>query len=141
MEKEGADPNEKHDGSSGTPIQVAADSSDSIEMLRLLLESGADPNAEDATRMSAFHEWLSNDSSLETVKLMIKHGADPIKADKVSKWTALHYFACQGTDVTVLDLLLDYTTQGEKADIKRSMMKTLRHCTFFSGGARPPNPS
>jgi ankyrin repeat protein len=67
--------------------------------------------------MPAFHSWLLNDFSLETVKLMLDHGADPTFASQHGQWTAIHHCAWDGKDERVLDLLLDHTVDGAKADI------------------------
>ncbi|KAK3322920.1 hypothetical protein B0H66DRAFT_515641 [Apodospora peruviana] len=77
-----------------------------LSMLRLLLENGADINAETATAPPAFHMWLSGDASAEAVDLLIKNGADPALKAQASGWMALHHFAQKGTDVKALEALM-----------------------------------
>jgi ankyrin repeat protein len=86
-------------------------------MLKLLLNNGADPNAEPGGTLPAFHYWLLNentDSYLETVKIMLEHGANPTVSDQWNSWTALHYFAWHGTDVDVFEMLMDHSVDGTK---------------------------
>lgn len=75
-------------------------------MLRLLLEAGADINAESDTAPPAFHMWLSGDSSAESIDLMLQHRADVTMKSRASAWTALHHFADQGTEVEALEALV-----------------------------------
>ena len=104
----GHDPNEL----SGpyNALQAGALKDPRADLLRLLLERGGDINAMSETEPPAFHSWLLQDSGIDTVKLMLKYGADPLIHDKLGGWTALHYFAWQGTDPNVLSLLLNHST-------------------------------
>lgn len=48
-----------------------------IECVRVLLESGADPNlGRDESLETPLHHALANDASLELIQLLIDHGAD-----------------------------------------------------------------
>jgi ankyrin repeat protein len=116
--KNGADPNELSDGPSRmNSVRAAAIDASSRPMLKLLLENGADPNMGEVDTLPAFHAWILSDSSLESVQLMLEHGADPTMCDEMNRWTALHHFAWQGTDVKALDLLLEHSVNGVKPDI------------------------
>ncbi|MCH9644307.1 MAG: ankyrin repeat domain-containing protein [Gammaproteobacteria bacterium] len=48
---------------------------DSIEKAKILLEAGADPNQQDATRRTALH-WAIGNDNFELCKLLLKHKAD-----------------------------------------------------------------
>lgn len=64
----------------GVPIAVAA--AEKPEMLKLLLESGADPNEPDqSSRETALYHALRKES-LDSVRLLLKFGANPNAADR-----------------------------------------------------------
>ncbi|KAK0658698.1 putative ankyrin [Cercophora samala] len=102
----GADVNEVSNGFN--PAQVAASAGDSLQMMRLLLEKGADPNARSKWGWNTFHYWMSNNQELEGVQLLLQHGADPRIKNEPRGWNALHLFSRQGTDPAVLDTLLEH---------------------------------
>ncbi|KAK4173988.1 ankyrin repeat-containing domain protein [Triangularia setosa] len=102
----GTDVNEVSNGF--TPIQVAASAGNRLEMMRLLLENGADANAKSKWGFNALHYWIRKNQQLEGVRLLLEHGADPrIKNDPYG-WTPLHLFAREGTDLAVLEILLEH---------------------------------
>ncbi|KAH7082503.1 hypothetical protein FB567DRAFT_107375 [Paraphoma chrysanthemicola] len=115
--RNGAEINEAPNGVPETPLQVAADRSNSLEMLQLLLENGADPNMAREQSIPAFQKWLMKRSDLGVVQLMLKHGANPTATNRVNSWTALHCFAWQGEDVAALDLLLNHAVDNVKPNI------------------------
>ena len=76
----------------------------SLELLRLLLEHGASPNAH-KEYPTPFHMLLWLNPSLEAVKLMLDYKGDCTLKDS-SGMTALHWFALSGSDVDLLRLLM-----------------------------------
>ena len=92
---------ESEDGRSA--LWFAADSTD-IEIITLLLEKGASPNAR-KDFPPPFHVLLWWNPKLEFVNLMLKHGAE---CNILDQWgfNVMHWFALFGTDVEVLEVLL-----------------------------------
>ena len=83
------------------------------EIVKLLLEHGADPNLQDVYEYTALM-YSSQDSNTvsnnETVKLLLDHNADP-NMENVVGWTALMYSCCNTTttsNIETVKLLLDY---------------------------------
>jgi ankyrin repeat protein len=110
------------------------------ELTRLLLERGADPNAEEVvyhspeTRNNAAMKLLVETGKLtpeslalmlirkhdwhdyEGVKYLLEHGADP-NYDRRRGWHAIHHAIARDNDLQIIELLLDHgadpTTRGE----------------------------
>jgi hypothetical protein len=80
------------------------------ELLKLLLENGGDPNSR-GEFPPAFHQQLGVNPKFEDVKLFLDHGADCGIKDPWD-FNAMHWFSFSGTDISVLELLLE-----SKADI------------------------
>ena len=93
---------ELEDGRSA--LWFAADSTD-IEIITLLLEKGASPNAH-KDFPPPFNVLLWWNPKLEFVNLMLKHGAE---CNILDPWgfNVMHWFAIFGTDVEVLKALLE----------------------------------
>ena len=75
----------------------------SLELLRLLLENGASPNAH-KEYPTPFHRLLWRNPNMEGVKLMLDYKADCTVKDSYGM-TAIHWFALLGSDVDLLRLL------------------------------------
>jgi len=60
----------------GTPLHSAASASH-VEILRMLLDAGADPNARQSGAWTPLHSAARNGNA-ECVALLLAHGADPI---------------------------------------------------------------
>lgn len=92
---------ESEDGRSA--LWFAAGSND-VEVLTLLLERGASPNAR-KNFPPPFHVLLWQNPRLQFVKLMLEHGAD---CKIIDQWgfNVMHWFAWFGSDVEVLKVLL-----------------------------------
>ncbi|KAK3291657.1 ankyrin repeat-containing domain protein [Chaetomium fimeti] len=90
-----------------SPLQAAACSETTLDTVKMLLNEGADVNAENGVERSAFHLWLiRGDITLEGVQMLLDHGADvKVPCTRVS-YSALQYFANRGEDPAILDLLL-----------------------------------
>ncbi|KAK4194217.1 ankyrin repeat-containing domain protein [Triangularia verruculosa] len=102
----GSDVNEVCNGF--TPIQAAASAGNRLEMIKLLLEKGADPNSKSKWGVTAFLYWIRHDQQLEGIQLFLQHGADPGIGTDPHDWKPLHLFAKDGNDPAVLDLLLEH---------------------------------
>lgn len=84
------------------PLQEAA-ASGNLPTVRLLLESGADPNHRDRDGWSAIH-WAAEEGHLEIVHLLLEVGANP---NAVSSYgTSPLHCAANGGHVSIVSLLL-----------------------------------
>jgi ankyrin repeat protein len=120
------DPGDPLLGEGTTPLIRAAKASD-LEMMRILLDGGADPTltqrdftnallvAAAGTRPSAYAKRLSigEAAELESVKLLVEHGVD-VNTFNVDGQTALHYAAARGRDQLVTYL----ARQGARLNTK-----------------------
>jgi len=159
--KKGADPNARaetipfnglyvFDGSwinfDGQTSFVRAALAGDIEVMRLLLENGANPNiatVEGTTALMAASgmNWVSNQTHnhgetayLEAIKLCLQQGAD-INAANSLRFTALHAAASRGWE-SVIQLLVD---SGARLDAKDIAGRTpLMFAQGVSLAARPP---
>ena len=92
---------ESEDGRSA--LWFAADSPN-IEMITLLLNGGANPNARKSFP-PPFHRLVWRNPKLEFVNLMLEHGAD---CNIMDEWgfNVMHWFGLFGSDLQVLQVLL-----------------------------------
>jgi serine/threonine protein kinase/ankyrin repeat protein len=80
-------------GSGFTPILLAfklfnftEDADDELQIIKLLLENGADPNDQDATQgHTPLHLVILGSKNTVALELLCRHSADPRKADKSGK--------------------------------------------------------
>lgn len=89
------------------PLQAAAYNGESHDMLKLLLDNGADPNAEEQDMIPALHGWVWENPRYADIELMLQHGADVTILDKANGWSVFHYLASSGDDPEVLRLLMN----------------------------------
>ena len=75
------------DSSGSTPLHVAA-SNGHAEVVALLLEKGADPNAQNRLEVTPLHMAAKN-GHLPVVEMLVAHGAD-VNARQCANQTALH---------------------------------------------------
>ncbi|CAI7573132.1 unnamed protein product [Penicillium pancosmium] len=90
-----------------TALSVAA-KAHQIEIVKSLLENGADPNATgNLDGYTPLHHTYAN---IDMVKLLVEHGADITRAVKGhinSEWTLLHFSACHDSK-EVVEFALDH---------------------------------
>jgi ankyrin repeat protein len=73
-----------------TPLMLAVGIEDGLELVRFLIEAGADVNLADTRgRYTALH-FAVIDFNKEMIRLLLKAGADPNAPDS-SGWTPLHH--------------------------------------------------
>jgi ankyrin repeat protein len=90
-----------------SPLQAAACSGGPLDAMKLLLEKGADINAQNKAGRSSLHLWLMRgDITLDGMKLLLQHGADAKASCSLMHYTVMQYFANRGEDPEVLELLL-----------------------------------
>ena len=90
-----------------TSLHIASEAPYPLDILRLFLEKGADPNYESAdSGIPAFHEWICWDADYDCVLELLRHGASCSLMNQFET-NVIHYFAYSGSDPKILDLLLD----------------------------------
>ncbi|KAL8820486.1 MAG: hypothetical protein Q9191_007508 [Dirinaria sp. TL-2023a] len=102
-----------------TSLHVASEASDPLDILRLFLDRGGDPNYEpkQAGILPVFHDWLCYGADYHCVSELLKHGASCSLINQYQE-NVMHYFAYYGSDPKILDLLLDNPIdQNNCADI------------------------
>jgi|GEM_PF-495690 len=97
----GADPNSCDANGMGTLLTFHP------EVLRYLLEQGADPNAQRNENISPVLTGLIYGGHLECVRLLIEGGADVNRQNEHNHETALHY-AASGSNSDMVKLLLEH---------------------------------
>ena len=88
------------------------DSEDSYEIIKLLLDYGANPNLQDNYGHNALMKCIHGyrDLSIKTIKLLLEYGTDVNTQDK-DGWTALMmsvFHQIGHTNSAIIDLLLEY---------------------------------
>lgn len=98
-----------------TPPLHASLNMNNVQITRVLLENGANPNVQTKyDNMSALMIAAWN-QSVESVRLLLEYGANPNVADK-DKWTPLFHAAYRG-NVQIVELLLAYGANPRMKDI------------------------
>jgi ankyrin repeat protein len=78
---------------------------DQPELMKALLEHGADPNAADKDGRNLIHLVCQFDHS-KTLIVLLEHGVNPNATDEAG-WTSLHY-ACQSHSLEIIKVLLEH---------------------------------
>ncbi len=100
------------------PLHDQARTYEKADVLRLLIQHGADVNARNKTRSTPLHLASSN-SSIDDVRLLIQHGADVIARDEDHS-TPLHLAASSYLDTkgNIVRLLLAHGANVDDEDKK-----------------------
>jgi ankyrin repeat protein len=101
-----------------TPLHLAVFADNKSEMLRLLLQHGAQPDFEtEESLIPAFHYWILFGATGEDIQEFLKHKAS-CSLKNMPGLNVMHYFAWVGTNPEDLSLLLDHKGEdGDCADI------------------------
>ena len=104
---EGADPNARDTLLwEKTPLHYAAIHSKTPEVVKALLDAGADLNARDENRRTPLHLAAGFNKTPEVVKVLLDADANPKARDK-NRWTPLHSAVWYSKTPAVVQLLLD----------------------------------
>ncbi len=105
MLREGVSASQK-DENGNTPLHLAA-LRGNVEMMKILLAAGADPNATNTIGNVPLLNAVSNQQSEEVVSLLLKHGAKVPKTYAFTGGNTLLHFAARYGNSTTCELLLD----------------------------------
>ena len=109
------------------PLQLAVRKGD-VGIARLLLENGADVNAQDRTGRTPLHEWaVCPDQGDELLRALVTHGGDPEAKDRAGN-TPLHT-AVLGHDHRRASLLLQH---GANVNARNTEGNTPLHVAYDS---------
>jgi ankyrin repeat protein len=111
----GADVNVKVTGEDSRPCLHAACLCRSVEMVRLLLENEADPDASTSTDMRTPLHWAAQKDHLEITKILVKFGANISARDKFG-FTPRHLALQKRHDKIVEFLAVVSVTKRSKSD-------------------------
>ena len=76
----GFDPNEQIDDKGQTPLMIAVSMVRDYDLIKLMLEKGADPNKQGKFKATALHLVDSRDPKI--IELLLKYNANPLIKDK-----------------------------------------------------------
>jgi cytohesin len=99
----GANPNAKNNNNGSTPLHIAAYKGH-VEIVKILLDRGADLNAKDNTGHAPLH-WAAIEGHVDVVRVLLDRGANP-NAKNNTGHTPLHNAAYFG-HVEIVKILLD----------------------------------
>ena len=105
MLREGISASQK-DENGNTPLHFAA-LRGNVEMMKILLAAGADPNATNTIGNVPLLNAVSNQQSEEVVSLLLKHGAKVPQTYAFTGGNTLLHFAARYGNSTTCELLLD----------------------------------
>ena len=121
--EKGADVNLADNKTKKTPLHHAMILCD-LDLIELLLEKGANPNAKDCEMITPLHLACRNGDN-KIVKLLIKHGADLVAQDqKIGSEYEPIFWAYEANNMGVVETLIK---AGVKLDVKNELGKTPLH--------------
>ncbi|KAK2616728.1 hypothetical protein QQS21_000340 [Conoideocrella luteorostrata] len=94
-------------------MNILAKDSESINILRNILENGTDPNEDNNLGLTHLHIAATHNNH-ELAKRLLDYRADPDEKDN-SEFTPLHYAATMGHQI-IVRLLLDYRADPDAKD-------------------------
>jgi serine/threonine-protein phosphatase 6 regulatory ankyrin repeat subunit B len=97
--------NVENDEYGWTPLHEAADNGH-VEIVRLLLQNGAEVNARGVWDMTPLHEAACN-GHIDILHLLVENGAN-LEAQDNTGWRALHFAACNRRLPFIQELLSRY---------------------------------
>ncbi len=106
-----ADPNLTGNRVANPPVRIASKNRD-LNMCKLLLERGADPNKGNEENWTPLYD-AADLGDLEMAKLFVAHGADPM-IPQTDGWTTFHMATMAG-HLELLDYLLSLAPEGINA--------------------------
>jgi len=109
----GADPNEPVTGTNAVPPLVEAIQPGSIEILAMLLDAGADPNAVSREGFSALYSSVVNGNA-SAAQLLLDRGADPNGGQHPHKGVTPLHRAAQKGDEQMVSVLLNAGADGRR---------------------------
>ena len=113
----GANANVKDEQGNPALIVAIAWSDGDTEIIRLLLEKGADVNAKESTIGATALSFASSDGHPEIVRLLLENGADMNAKDNVTGYTAL-IEATSNNEIEVVRLLLENGADINAKDLR-----------------------
>ena len=90
----------------GTPLHYAAHHNPDIEVVKYLIEKGADANAKTDVGVTPPDLAAGHNPNMEILKYLVENGADANLKDG-RDWTPLHYAALHNSNVEVLEYLIE----------------------------------
>ena len=101
------------------PIQIAA-FSHQFEVVKLLLENGADPNAHTNKCFTPLIYAAQWEVDIEIVKILLEYGADPTVKDEYGKGKTPLDIAKQNDNKEAIKLLEEATEKQKTLNVKKS---------------------
>ncbi|MCI5157089.1 MAG: ankyrin repeat domain-containing protein, partial [Candidatus Electrothrix sp. AUS1_2] len=109
-----------------TPLMKAANSKNGVEITKLLLEYGADPNKQSNAGVTAIMRAASNSNNgVEITKLLLEHGAEPNKQSNTGVTAMMK--AAYSANPKVMKLLWEH---GADLSIKDHQGKTVEKYNY-----------
>jgi ankyrin repeat protein len=109
-----------------TPLHLASESGN-VDVVRMLIERGADPTAQSKDGWTVLHHALGS-GNVDVVRMLIEHGADPTAQSK-DGWTVLHHASGSG-NVDVVRMLIE---RGADPTAQSKDGQTVLHRASLSG--------
>lgn len=90
-----------------TPLLLALNhKSPSLEIVKLLLDAGADPQLSTPTKLSPLHSACLKKGNIEFVKLLVQYGANVNAQEDILNFTPLHFAITKSCDLEIIEYLI-----------------------------------